>query len=444
MTTEKKWEDMTGDEKREERFKVWLNPTDVKFDSPEAKSLYQGRVNRFIKAIKMEEPDRVPVYLPSGTFPAYYSGHTFRTIMYDYQAMKDAWVKFMDDFGDMDTYQGPGLVPCGRIAEMMESKITALPGLGLPETAGMNQVIEGEYMLADEYDAYMMDPTDYHLRTMMPRTSGLFESFKNLPQLRHGEGNLWVGLMSDPEIRKTFQTLMTMTEENEKHMAVNQQINDLIHGRGYPPFMGFYLMTGAPFDHFADLLRGTKGIVLDMFRQPKKLHQALEFQLEMTLKNIKNFRMTDCPICCMPLHKGDDMFMSDKQFDEFYWPGLKAIFLAMIDEGLVPMPFAEGKYTRRLKQIADMPRSGVAWWFDQTDMAEAKKILGDTSCIMGNVPTSVMMTGTPEQVKENCKRLIDDCGSGGGYILAGGATINRGDIRNLKAMMEAANEYGQY
>ncbi|MCJ7605752.1 MAG: hypothetical protein MUO19_06935, partial [Dehalococcoidales bacterium] len=113
-------------------------------------------------------------------------------------------------------------------------------------------------------------------------------------------------------------------------------------------------------------------------------------------------------------------------------------------EGLVPMPFAEGKYTRRLKSITDTPRSGVVWWFDQTDMAEAKKALGDVSCILGNVPTSVMMTGTVAQVKENCKKLIETCGPGGGYILGGGAAIDNGKIENLKAMMDAAKEFGTY
>ena len=146
----------------------------------------------------------------------------------------------------------------------------------------------------------------------------------------------------------------------------------------------------------------------------------------------------------MPLHKGDDTFMSDKQFETFYWPYLRRLFLAMIDEGLVPMPFAEGRYTNRLKQITDTPRSGVVWYFDQTDMTEAKKILGNVSCIVGNVPTSIVKTATPGQVKDICHKLIETCAPGGGYILAGGASIDKGRIENLKAMMEAAYEYGIY
>jgi uroporphyrinogen-III decarboxylase len=118
--------------------------------------------------------------------------------------------------------------------------------------------------------------------------------------------------------------------------------------------------------------------------------------------------------------------------------------MAMIEEGLVPFPFAEGKYTGRLEQIADMPKSSVVWYFDQTDMAEAKRILGNVSCIVGNVPSSVIITGTSAQVKENCRRLIETCAPGGGYILAGGASVDTADIANFRAMMEAAYEYGVY
>jgi uroporphyrinogen-III decarboxylase len=60
------------------------------------------------------------------------------------------------------------------------------------------------------------------------------------------------------------------------------------------------------------------------------------------------------------------------------------------------------------------------------------------------VPTSVVIKGTPDSVKEYCHKLIQDCAPGGGFILAGGASIDNGKIENLKAMMEAAREYGVY
>jgi uroporphyrinogen-III decarboxylase len=445
MTTTKLWAEMTWQEKREERFKQWLAAPGVKFISAEAERHHKERVTRFIKVIRMEEPDRVPVMLPVGHYPAYYAGTTFYDVMYDYSKLKKAWIKFMDDFGDMDTFMGPGLVPSGKILDALDVKIMKWPGHGVGKDVTTQQLVEGEYMKADEYDWLMMDPTDYNLRTTLPRTAGIFEPFRKMPPLRMLFGAAsWVGLLTNPEIRKVFQTLMDLSDEFTQHQAAIMEVSDTARSRGYPSFFGG-VMAQAPYDYFADMLRGTRGIILDLYRQPDKLLEAIDAQLNLTIKTtIKNFPMTNCPICMMPLHKGDDTFMSDKQFEKFYWPSLRKLFMAMIDEGLVPFPFAEGIYNSRLPLIADTPKSAVVWYFDKTDMAQAKKILSNTSCIVGNVPSSIVMTGTSKQVKDNCRRLIEDCAPGGGYILAGGASIDRGDIANLRAFMEAAYEYGAY
>ena len=47
----KNWEKLTWQEKREERFKRWLNPPGVKFVSQAAEKLYRERAARFIKAM---------------------------------------------------------------------------------------------------------------------------------------------------------------------------------------------------------------------------------------------------------------------------------------------------------------------------------------------------------------------------------------------------------
>ena len=82
--------------------------------------------------------------------------------------------------------------------------------------------------------------------------------------------------------------------------------------------------------------------------------------------------------------------------------------------------------------------------FDRTDMARAKRIFGGKFCIEGNVPSSLLATGKPSEVKELCTGLIETCGKGGGYILAGGASIANPKVENLKAMVDAAKEYGVY
>ena len=144
------------------------------------------------------------------------------------------------------------------------------------------------------------------------------------------------------------------------------------------------------------------------------------------------------------LHKGGDTFMSVKQFETFYWPTLKKIVLALIDEGIMAGLFGEGCYTGRLEIVKDLPKGWILWGLENTDMAKAKEILGDRACLSGNVPASLMCTGTPQAVKEYCRKLIEVCGEGGGFILTGGASIDKGDPDNLRAMTEAVMEYGIY
>jgi uroporphyrinogen-III decarboxylase len=117
--------------------------------------------------------------------------------------------------------------------------------------------------------------------------------------------------------------------------------------------------------------------------------------------------------------------------------------MGLINEGLVPLPFAEGNYEPRLDIIKDMPRGSVIWFFEHMDMAKAKEKLSD-NCIAGNVPVTAMVTGQPAEVKERCRKLIEICAPGSGYILTAGAYMDIGNPDNLRAMMEAAKEYGVY
>ncbi|MGB4504060.1 MAG: uroporphyrinogen decarboxylase family protein, partial [Syntrophaceticus sp.] len=62
----------------------------------------------------------------------------------------------------------------------------------------------------------------------------------------------------------------------------------------------------------------------------------------------------------------------------------------------------------------------------------------------GNVPNALLCTGTPEEVKEYCKKLIDVLGKDGGYIMDSGACIDEAKPENIKAMIDFTKEYGVY
>jgi uroporphyrinogen-III decarboxylase len=431
--------------KREQRFERWLSAPGVRFASPAAEQGYHARLTRIIRAICVQEPDRVPCLLPAGQFPASYAGITVRTAMYDYEEMKRAWRKFLYDF-DGDTCVIPGVsVTSGRLHEITKTRMSVWPGHGLDEKAPMAQFVEGEYMKADEYDALLKDPADFFMRVYLPRTLGAFEPFRKLLPFKRAFGmpTVFLGACMLPEVQEAFQAVIDAGKELAKFRQAVADITKEAQAAGYPPFLGGF--AHAPFDLFGDTLRGTRGIMMDMYRQPAKLQEAMEVVTPWIVEGaVSGADVSGVPIIFMALHKGDDTFMSEKQFETFYWPGLKKVILGLVAEGCVPLLFAEGSYNKRLEAVKDLPEGSVIWWFDRTDMARAKKVLGDRNCIAGNVPTSLMCTGTPREVKEHCKNLIEVCGKRGGYILTGGAQVHNTTAENLRAMIEAAKEYGVY
>ena len=77
-------------------------------------------------------------------------------------------------------------------------------------------------------------------------------------------------------------------------------------------------------------------------------------------------------------------------------------------------------------------------------LRKAKKVIGDRLCIGGNVPASMLLIGTPEEVKEYCKNLIDVAGKGGGYIMSFGTAMDEGKPETIHAMIDFTKEYGAY
>jgi uroporphyrinogen-III decarboxylase len=111
---------------------------------------------------------------------------------------------------------------------------------------------------------------------------------------------------------------------------------------------------------------------------------------------------------------------------------------------LTPCVFFEGDYTSRLEYLLELPKGKVLAQMDTTDMFKAKVVLKGHVCIRGNVPCSLLQIGTVQQVKDYCKRLIDEIGVDGGFIMSPRSSIDEVKPENLMAMVEFTREYGVY
>jgi len=442
----KQWEEMTPAEKRADLCDKWLNPPGAKYESPAAEKDYKGRVQRILDALYMKKPDRVPVFPMQGFFAAYYCGYTPYDVMYDYDKLMSSFTKMMVDMAP-DAHSSVTVSPPGRLHEIIDYKLYAWPGHGVAKNASY-QAKEGEYMKANEYDALIADPTNYFLTGWLPRIMGSFDGLKmltpftNMTEMYGGFTGAAFVPFGLPPVQAALKSMMQAGEEALKWIGTVGAYGAKMTSVGFPAFFGGG--SKAPFDTIGDTLRGTRGMIMDMYRQPNKLVRALEQFVPIMIKmGVDNAKLNGCPVVFLPLHKGADGFMNDQQFKKFYWPTLKAVFEGLIAEGCIPFPWAEGGFDSRLDVIKDSPY-GVFWGFDKVDMAKAKKVLSGKCAIGGNVAISTLALGKPEDVKAEAKKLIKDCAAGGGYIMMTGATLEDIPPANVKAMIDACKEYGVY
>ncbi len=404
-----------------------------------AEQLYQERLKRVEDAIQLKVPDRVPVAISFGYFPAKYAGITCQDAFYDPAKWKEA-VKQTVAAMEPDICNLTGQ-SSGAALEALDFKQMVWPGHGLaPQYSA--QFVEGEYMKADEYEAFFEDPSDFLIRTYLPRVNGALEVFRKLPHmtvLLFGP----TAILGMPDMDEALAALSKARQETLKYNQEMSSLDDEVAKMGFPEFTK--AATFAPFDILSDRLRGMRGSMLDMYRQPDKVLQAVDRLLPIILRSaVSRAKATGNSRVWIPLHRGAEGFMSAKQFETFYWPTLKALIVGLVEADLTPCPFIEGDYTSRLEYLRELPRGKVLGYFDSTDMKKAKEVLNDHMCIMGNVPSSLLQTAAPQEVKEYCRKLIEDVGRGGGFILSHRSSIEEAQPENVRAMVESAIEFGVY
>jgi hypothetical protein len=409
-----------------------------------AQELYREREQRVLDAIALKKPDRVPVIPLFGAFASAYAGISRREELYDMEKSYDANLRATLDL-QPDMASAP--LTFGAALESLDYRQLKWAGYGLPDHLGY-QFVEGEYMKPEEYDAFLFDPSDFNVRTYWPRILGKAGAFSQLPPLR-SMMSYFAGLATGFTAFGTpdgIELLDALRRAGEASMMMSSALQNYarnLAAAGFPMF--FAAGTEAPFDALGDFYRGTKGIVLDLYRRPQKVIAACEKLLPVMLESaVPAAKASGNPRVFIPLHKGSDNFMSLDQFKKFYWPTLRELLLGLISEGLTPVVLVEGHYTSRLETISDVPEGKIIYWFEHVDMAKAKSILGGKVCIMGDVPMSLLSTGTVVQVKEYCKRLIATAGKDGGFILSSAANLDDAKPDNARALIDFARECGGY
>ncbi len=98
-----------------------------------------------------------------------------------------------------------------------------------------------------------------------------------------------------------------------------------------------------------------------------------------------------------------------------------------------------------LDSFAELPDGSIIYHVDTGDIFKVHKKLGHKFCLSGGVPNYLLSYGTPDEVRDVCRKIIDGVAKDGGYIMDASAIIqNDAKVENMKAMTDFTREYGVY
>ena len=116
----------------------------------------------------------------------------------------------------------------------------------------------------------------------------------------------------------------------------------------------------------------------------------------------------------------DAPFLSPAMFDEFVTPYLKAVIAGYREMGFYVIKHTDGNIMPILDSLVEANPHALHSLDPQghVDMAEAKRLVGEKVCLIGNVNCGLLQTGTDEEVIESARYAIQQGKPGGGYVFS--------------------------
>ena len=391
--------------------------------------LYQERLSRYVAAMRNEQPDCVPIRPFVAEFTAEYAGYTSQEVVHDFEKAFLAARKCAADF-DWDAIVPSMVYVWTGLTQAIGLKYYGIPGIHVSSDMGFQYLEPPEeqaFMREDEYDALIEDPTGFLYNVWFPRVCAEASPIGQ-PVTYRNNLSLVKGGMAMLHYFNSF----------------GRQIELMRKESGTPPAIAGIFK--APFDILADKLRGYVGLTMDMHTQPKKVLEACEA----LMPHLCHVGLSTAdPNKLLPIgfwmHRGCVPFITPAQFKSHYWPTLCPIIEEFWKQGHQTLFYAEGKWNRHLDDIAGLPDRSIVYHVDRGDIYEVHRKLGHKFCLSGGIPNALLSYGSTEDVRAYCRKVIDGVARDGGYIMDAGAIMqNDTRVENLRAMTEAAREYGVY
>jgi uroporphyrinogen decarboxylase len=199
-----------------------------------------------------------------------------------------------------------------------------------------------------------------------------------------------------------------------------------------------------PFD-VALLLRGATDLMIELIMRPEDVHPMMEIATETCIQYIlKQYEVVSGSMTQIMFSDDSGAQLSPDLWWEFSGQYIKKLVEAM-PEGVVVLAHNCDRVAHILDLYPDTGVDGIHFAPD-IDVAEAKAKVGDKLALIGNMAQlDALLEGTPEEVDEECRQMIEKGMPGGGYILSASGCLSGGTpIENIEAMVRSVEKYGRY
>jgi hypothetical protein len=342
---------------------------------------------RMQAAVALEPVDRHPVFPILVTAAPRLYGRTQAEAWADHNVARDCLIRCFKeygyDYGSKPNYYWP----------MLPGKHCAAP---------VRNLIPGKHLGED--DLYQIDE-----RVLFDR-----EDYDKIAAL--GWNGFW-DEHYEKISRKTLEQFSMMQRMSNDLYVEDQKV---CADQGMPVFLG--VAVDSVMMAFS-LSRTLTEFTRDLYEVPDRVEAAIRASCDDLIANaIQVCKNNGNPLAFVVLERSSGFYYRLPIFERFEWPFLQRYVDAFVSEGITPWLHFDTDYGLNLPYLRQLPKGKCICDLDgTTDIFKAKEILKGHMCISGDVPAALLSLGKPEEVEEYCRRLIDEVGDGGGFMLTTGA-----------------------
>ena len=373
---------------------------------------------RVWSAIHLEKPDRVPINILAAPAYAQVTGSTVADWYFNLnEDQKWAAIEKVWDYTggwDMDLASIPnGIDPIGtKLTSSMAMGVRMkYPGVDLPDNYTA-QAFEEEVMTLGDYDTiaeigwqrFMNEDYVFRIMDITPE------------ELAAAKG-------------RGAPTFLKALERWKKRGVVT-----LYPAYGFPLHPFFRFSMGRSMVKFME----------DLHYHPTPVEKALKrVTREYIEQIIRGCKALGFKLAFVAEERAEAHFFPLPVFERFWWPYTMEIVDALWSEGIVTWFHLDLNWDKNISYFKQLPRGSAILALDGiTDIFAAKEVLRDHLCLSGDIHPALMSLGKPEEVEGYCKKLIDEVGGDGGFILGTGCEMPTAvKLDNWRAMVQTGRNY---